>query len=205
MWLVGSNKMLRRTHLVDSNYSFIEKYDDALSSDECNQLISYFENCDNKGKGAVTLYGESVINEKMKKCIQLNAPSFADKNILSEIILRSLIPCVKKYFKKNDYLTHWLGGRLGIDNIFAFKKFVSEDDGYKAWHTEHGPKKISERFLVWNFYLNDAKSGTEFMHYPNMDAKAGRCVIWPSGFTHMHRSMPNKSLKYIVSGWISFV
>ena len=51
---------------------------------------------------------------------------------------------------------------------------------------------------------NDAKSGTEFMHYPNMDAKAGRCVIWPSGFTHMHRSMPNKSLKYIVSGWISF-
>ena len=42
---------------MDSNYSFIEKYDDALSSDECDQLISYFENCDNKGKGAVTLNG----------------------------------------------------------------------------------------------------------------------------------------------------
>ena len=70
---------------MDSNYNFIEKYDDALSHEECNTLISYFENCDNKGKGAVTLYGKPVLNEKIKKCIQLNAPSFADKNILSDL------------------------------------------------------------------------------------------------------------------------
>ena len=54
------------------------------------------------------------------------------------------------------------------------------------------------------FYLNDA-SGTEFMHFPTVDAIMGRCIIWPSAFTHMHRSAPNKGLKYIMSGWFSFI
>ena len=54
------------------------------------------------------------------------------------------------------------------------------------------------------FYLTDAKSGTEFMHYPTMSAKKGRCIIWPASFTHVHRSAPNKGVKYIISGWISY-
>ena len=53
------------------------------------------------------------------------------------------------------------------------------------------------------FYLNDA-SGTEFMHYPTVRAKIGRCVIWPAGLTHMHKSQINKGLKYIISGWIGY-
>ena len=54
------------------------------------------------------------------------------------------------------------------------------------------------------FYLNDAKSGTEFKHFSTVDAKMGRGIIWPATFTHMHRSESNKGLKYIVSGWMSF-
>ena len=70
------------------------------------------------------------------------------------------------------------------------------------WHTEQG-RRTANRIAVWQFYLNNAESGTEFMSYPTVNAKMGRCVIWPAAWTHVHRSAPNKGLKYIISGWIS--
>ena len=60
--------------------------------------------------------------------------------------------------------------------------------------------------MAWMFYLNNAKSGTEFRNYPTVGAKMGRCAIWPSGWTHVHRGgTPNKGLKYIVTGCISYL
>ena len=70
------------------------------------------------------------------------------------------------------------------------------------WHCEHGASN-SNRILAWMFYLNDAKSGTEFMNYPTVQAKRGRCVIWPAFWTHVHKGAPNKGLKYIATWWIS--
>ena len=87
------------------------------------------------------------------------------------------------------------------------------DSGYKAWHCEHAYAKeydslaeAPRRILAWMFYLNNAKSGTEFMQYPTVRARMGRCVIWPAGWTHVHRGViPNKGLKYIITGWVSLV
>ena len=63
----------------------------------------------------------------------------------------------------------------------------------------------SLRVLAWMFYLNDAKCGTEFMNYPTVSAKMGRLVIWPAGWTHLHKGVtPNRGLKYITTGWCSF-
>ena len=85
------------------------------------------------------------------------------------------------------------------------KKFEGEDGGFKIWHHEHGPNDaMSKRVLVWAFYLNNA-SGTDFMFYPNVSGKEGRCVIFPASFNYMHRSAPNKSIKYIATGWINYV
>ena len=59
----------------------------------------------------------------------------------------------------------------------------------------------SLRVLAWMFYLNDAKSGTEFLNYPKVKAKKGRGIVWPAFWTHVHRSEANKGVKYIVTGW----
>ena len=87
----------------------------------------------------------------------------------------------------------------------SFKRFDNEEDGFKKWHCEQGLGVTSTRILVWQFYLNNAKSGTEFLYYPTVKSKAGRCVIWPASITHYHRSQPNKGVKYIISGWWSFI
>ena len=94
------------------------------------------------------------------------------------------------------------------DDSYTFQKLVEKDDGYKVWHCEHGPSPndgINRRIMAWMIYLNDAKCGTEFMNYPTINAKMGRCVIWPAAWTHTHRGVcPNKGLKYILTGWVTY-
>ena len=100
----------------------------------------------------------------------------------------------------NNYI-----GRYKATDVYTFKKFEGNDGGFKLWHHEHGANDItSKRVFVWAFYLNDC-SGTDFMFYPNVSGKEGRCVIFPASFNYMHRSAPNKGIKYYVSGWISYV
>ena len=181
--------------------SFIGKYDNELSSYECEILIKQFEESP-KLEGHINRDGKSVLDPSVKKCRQLNQPRFSDKSIISNTILPHLISCLEKYKERYLALDHIFPGTF--DDAFAFKKYETEEDGFKAWHTEAGGSDTSTRILAWMIYLNNAKSGTEFMHFPKVRAKTGRCIIWPAGFTHVHRSEPNKGLKYVISGWISF-
>lgn len=185
------------------NPSFIEIYDRSLSTHQCQQLINIFEKSNDLTPGKVILNGNSIVNHDIKKSTELNGLKFSLRPDISDIIFPSLSKNIQSYnqkYKVLDDIERWK-----VDDDYTFKKFIDADDGYKVWHTEHGygPLK-SNRILVWMMYLNHAKSGTDFMYYPNVKSREGRCVIWPSGFTHFHRSSPNKGLKYIVSGWISF-
>ena len=189
-----------RSLVSNSNPSYIECYDDALTNEECRVLISLFE----KGKktpGYTYHHGERVVDSDTKKSLELDALNLYDGSSLSAIVYRALAPCINKYQEKYNNLNNisfW-----ECDSIFTFQKFESEHDGFKSWHTEQGAG-TTNRIAVWHFYLNDAESGTEFMSYPTVNAKMGRCVIWPAAWTHVHRSAPNKGLKYIISGWMSY-
>ena len=189
-----------RSLVSNSNPSYIECYDDALTEEECRVLISLFEKSE-KTPGYTYHHGERVVDSGIKKSLELDALNLYDGSSLSAIVYRALAPCINKYQEKYNNLNNisfW-----ECDSIFTFQKFESEHDGFKSWHTEQGAG-TTNRIAVWHFYLNDAKSGTEFMSYPTVNAKMGRCVIWPAGWTHVHRSAPNKGLKYIVSGWMSY-
>ena len=86
------------------------------------------------------------------------------KWILSERDITFLSSQTGKY-KCLSYVDDW----KYVDN-YNFKKFEYDDDGYKVWHTESGGSEVtSKRILVWTYYLNDAKSGTEFMNFPKMN------------------------------------
>ena len=180
--------------------SYIEKYDDALSSEECDALIEYF-NSNNICEGKVWSQGQPVVIPSHKKSIELSQATFTKHRFICDIIYPSLVKHTEKYVKNHKVLTGL--SKWKIDNDFSFKKFENTDDGFKVWHTEH-TISTPDRILVWMFYLNDAESGTEFEYYPKVNAKKGRLLIWPSFWTHYHRSEPNKGLKYIISGWYSY-
>ena len=185
-----------------SNPSFLGIYENALTSDECDLLIDKF----NKSKlipGTIYRGAETGVDSNVKSSIELDGPHFTDKSLISNVIDIRLRECTTKYaaqypapsFIPTD------SSQVVIDDDYTFKKFEGRDGGYKQWHCEHGIG-TSRRVLVWMFYLNNA-SGTDFLYYPTVRAKKGRCLIWPAGFTHTHKSSPNKGIKYIISGWIS--
>jgi uncharacterized protein YbdZ (MbtH family) len=192
-----------RSLVSNSNPSFIGIYDNALSKKECGMLISQFEKSpQSKGCQVNAVTGNLEIDTSLKQSMEIKSPDLSDNSIISNIIRPNLISCIKKYrseFSATGHISQWR-----YDDRCTFKKYETEDDGYKGWHTEAASIFTSKRMLVWMFYLNNAKSGTEFMNYSVVKGKEGRCIIWPSGWTHVHRSeLPNKGIKYIVSGWCS--
>ena len=182
--------------------SFIEIYDNVLTKKECDIVISQFEKCDKIREGGLSKEGHFTIDRGYKQCLELPDLKFSDGDIISNIVKKGLLECMSQYKKKYSglyYISKW-----SYNNRYNFQKYETKEDGFKSWHSEHGPGLSSHRMLAWMIYLNNAKSGTEFMYHSNVNAKRGRCVIWPSGFTHCHRGAPNKGLKYIVTGWVSF-
>ena len=183
---------------IEDGVTFIELYDDALSSDNCDKLIEYF----NTHPQSAGMVGNQIVDPFEKKSTELMNSLFSFHSFPYQLISSTLKEHTEKYIEKYPplkYMRKW-----GIEDGFTLKKFEGEDEGYKAWHTEHSTD-FPLRILVWMFYLNDAQSGTEFLNYPTIEAKKGRLVIWPAGWTHYHKGVtPNKGIKYIMSGWYSF-
>ena len=191
--------------LFHRNPDFIEIYDNALSKKECEILINQFEKSDKVVQGVTS----SGYNFDYKKCLELYC-NLNEDNVINNILKPKLFSHIKKYTKKQ----HFSDSKGALNRIFHWKyseyfqiqKYDGENDGYKDWHCEHGPHgENSRRILAWMFYLNDAKSGTEFAYFPTVNAKAGRCVIWPAFWTHLHKGViPNKGIKYIATGWYEY-
>ena len=179
--------------------NFIEIYDDALPSENCDKLIEYLNN----NPQAPGMVGDHEVDPIEKKSTELKDSLFSSHPLSFQLISSTLKEYTDKYVEKYNELNHmedW-----GVDDSFTLKKFEGEDEGYKVWHTEHGIT-YPYRILVWMFYLNDAQCGTQFYNYPQIESKKGRLVIWPAGWTHYHKGVtPNKGIKYIISLWYSFI
>ena len=185
--------------------SFVEIYDHALTDEQCDGLIDAFESPrTNKAEGVSINEGKTYVNPTVKKDMEMCLTQFSVPTYVTNTITPVLVEHISQYVDK--YPSIGSIGDMGLSDTYSFQKYTDETDGYKSWHTEAGNCiEAAIRVLVWMFYLNDAKSGTDFYHQGRVKAKKGRLVIWPAGFTHMHRSqLPNKGLKYIITGWTSF-
>ena len=80
--------------------------------------------------------------------------------------------------------------------------------GYHIWHTENMSRSSCQRVLTYTLYLNDVEEGgeTEFLYYgKRIKPTAGTVLLWPAGFTHVHRGNPPLSgEKYIMTGWMEY-
>lgn len=184
--------------------TYIGIYDNALTKKECEILINQFEKLPHS-QGGFSRNGVFTVDYNSKKSIDVDNLRLSDNSTVSNIIKCRIKECLKKYIREYPLVNRNLQ-RWGLEEQYNFQKYETEEDGYKNWHTEAGGYATSYRILAWMFYLNNAKSGTEFMRYGKVSAKMGRGLIWPAAWTHVHRSViPNKGLKYVVTGWGAFV
>lgn len=80
--------------------------------------------------------------------------------------------------------------------------------GYHVWHDERCEWGVDHRQVVWMIYLNDMPEGeaeTEFYYQKlRLNPKAGRVVLWPAAYTHVHRgNIVFSQNKYVLTGWFS--
>tara|TARA_B100001996_G_scaffold280900_1_gene221339 strand:+ start:694 stop:1263 length:570 start_codon:yes stop_codon:yes gene_type:complete len=182
--------------------NFIEQYDDIISVDECNALISLFQQDNRCHPGMVGDMGR--IDKSVKDSMDLTV-KFDDQEEYNTIIRTPLTDAINQYVSKYYYLNDLSAWTLNNGyNVQAYK----EGGGFGLLHCEKQGKSnfTTDRLLAWMIYLNDAKSGTDFPYQGvTLQPKAGRCCIWPAYWTHPHRGVvPNRGLKVIATGWCCF-
>jgi len=173
---------------------FIRIYEDRIPLELSNELIKWFDTASTSGR-MVRRKGPNIADTQI-------AVDGARKDFVDNVYA-CLGPCLEEYAEDFPFLQ----GQDLMSSLCVMQRSVPlTGDGYHRWHSERFGMNTVERVLAWTIYLNDVTEGgeTEFLYQgKRVDAKHGRIVIWPAGWTHVHRGNPPLSnTKYILTGWV---
>tara|TARA_B100000963_G_scaffold338003_1_gene334475 strand:- start:655 stop:1269 length:615 start_codon:yes stop_codon:yes gene_type:complete len=149
------------------------------------------------------LTSKPYIDDKTKKCTQLQVVSNTQELTLYNIHLQAILDDYKQKYKWADQVKYY-----GVVDDMSIQHY-KPGEGFYRWHMENtGVAETVYRHLVFMTYLNDVENGgTEFYYFPDLkiQARKGLTLIWPAGWTHTHKGViSNVDEKYIITGWYSF-
>lgn len=192
---------------------FIGVYDNMVSKEYCQELIEYFEWCmkNNRTHGRSSDSESEGLRKKDFSVglnpLDYNSIAFTDQQLTGFI----------SEFNKGFWDEAWTHYRNTFQvlneipqyTIYTYKiQRTNPTGGYHVWHHENGSVNFSRRHSVYLLYLNDVEEGgeTEFLYQSRrVEPVAGRCVVWPASWTHLHRGNPPlKGTKYIMTGWLEY-
>lgn len=171
--------------MIDTQ-NFILQQDDFLNEEECGEIIDFFHSKPDH---------HNIVSEHYRRDTALEA---AFHNSFEDIKYNLDKQLQQEIYKYNNEF--WLPQTTF--NITGYKIQKSQGGGgFTGWHHE----TQGSRYAAWMIYLNDCNSGhTEFKFQKlSFIPKRGTLLIWPAGWTHLHRGSPKlKSDKYVITGWI---
>jgi len=179
---------------------FITIYENAISLENCKKWIEYIDYLRKEG---LILQENSKLHERDHETLNFSNDDGYDLTS-SDKLVRSFLPSIKKYV--DNYLQDY--SLLGESNFLLYDvkaKRIPVAGGFHKWHYENASHESATRRFVVQAYLNTIKEGgeTEFL-YQNKRIKAvqGTLLIWPAGYTHVHRGNPPIGQdKYILTSW----
>jgi hypothetical protein len=192
---------------------FIGVFANTLDHKTCDYFIKHFENMKKLGftysrtKQEVLGFAKKDESLSLLKpdSISMAAPTGAGVNPHFDHFYNSFWQRYQEYREQYGALAMCAEHNM----IQAKLQKTLPTEGYHVWHLESSTINTSARVLVWMIYLNDVKDGgeTEFLYQSmRVSPKKGTLVIWPAGFTHLHRGNPPLSgEKYIMTGWLEYV
>jgi hypothetical protein len=190
------------------NPDFIGIYDNAVSSDNCKEIIKWFGTEPLKRGTVMYEDGTGRIDTRVKSDWEVDdsyKTLFSNNSFVDIIIRDALIkytPVYSESYPSIDYIDPW-----NVCNVYNIQKY-DPGDGYHALHCENCNEATLHRVMAWMIYLNTItdEGGTYFSSYDKtLEAKEGRLVIWPAFFTHTHKGVVSKTqTKYIATGWFSY-
>ena len=185
---------------------FIGIYDESVPVELCNVFVENWEEA-KKNRTMIDLSGEE--NVSRNPVARKDEAAFVyptSSTILPrppvEQYFEFLRECFECYIKRYSIL---FAGPI-YNDVFKIHK-VRKSEGYHIWHYEKSSAEFLDRMMAYMTYLEVPKKGgeTEFLHQSlRIDPVVGRTLIWPTGFTHMHRGlMPLDGEKMYITGWFN--
>ena len=194
--------------------TFIEEIDNHFNKEFCSQVVASFEILINEGYFVVTNGSDYGKLNRDDISVFLPDRSTKEKGIDTRN-LHGFLPdnWIKDYsFLLVDAVNHYIK-KYGLNDVKLFlqqTKFhqVLKGQGYHQFHFENCYQENSNRVIVFMTYLEIPKEGgeTEFLYQnKRIVPKVGTTVIWPAGFTHMHRGNPVlEGRKSYLTGWFAY-
>jgi prolyl 4-hydroxylase len=175
---------------------FIGIYDESIPIELSEMfVVNYEEAKKNRTIIDLTKENETKVIEHLDPLKRMDEVAFVTP-LFSTIYPR---PPVDAYFKfLNKCLKRYVE-KYGIEfkgtvynDIFKIHK-VRKSEGFHSWHYERAIPSTIDRIMAYMTYLEAPKEGgeTEFLHQSlRIKPIVGRTLIWPAGYTHMHRGNP---------------
>lgn len=192
---------------------FIGTYRNVYPDDFCEHLINSFEEIESGTNCIIKTRQQEdprvPKNEKDDKHMFLDLttlafPEWRGKGPIN-MIWKGLQVCFEEYVKQYDHL---------LDNHISAHALkmqrTNPGQGYHIWHHENNGYEDRHRCLAFSIYLNDIDDAgeTEFLYLRRrIKPERNMCVIWPAGFTHVHRGnvVHGTKSKYIITGWFYYI
>ena len=191
---------------------FIYRRENALSDSLCRSFIETFEtDTENQTRGSVNIRGDVIKDYPGKQSTDISFIPNDLKRPRWKYLLTELISVLESC--KDDYEQQFYRGMEMLDpweihHIFNMQRYLP-GEGYSEYHCERAGEVAGHRMGVWMIYLNDVhdRGWTEFYYQQHYEkAEAGKLIIWPSDWTHLHRGIVSHTeTKYILTGWFSWV
>ena len=201
---------------------FIGLYKNAVPIELCNNFIEWFElikksnitYSSREDNSAMPLFNRKDEVVSIPPLLQNEHLQTGDAELRQEYFpegkfLYNFWPCLDTCFQ--DYAKEYSMDFPIVSHTFKMHR-VPPKQGYHVFHIEQmyykGREYFMDRVAAWMVGLQPADEGgeTEFLHQSKrVKLEQGSILIWPAGFTHMHRGNPPlKGIKYYLTGWFEF-
>jgi len=188
---------------ITSDRDFIVEVEELLDADTCRALIEGFERSSDVRDGRVFHMDHGDESNTDKVSLDLPIPTdgaWADLHArVHGAVSEAILAVLPRY------------PSLQVDTLgstgYKIQKY-RRDEGHFTWHVDAFGPMAESRLLALIAYLNDVEEGgeTEFHHQERAVApRAGRAILFPTAWTHMHRgTVPRSGDKYVISSFFAF-
>lgn len=184
---------------------YIKVYDDILTKEECEYILSEYKNSQEWHAGTI---GENNQNDKsVRNCDNIGisvkeiiGANYETRKKIDDLVCKHAGRSLHKYiedFPDNNFLQY-------INSDSGYELLRYNEGGLYKQHTDAGKKA---RTLSLSFSLNDDYTGGEFAFFDReikIKTKPGSVILFPSNFMYPHEIMPvTKGTRYSIITWFN--
>jgi len=182
--------------------------EDFISKELCEDIIQRFENEPQKEQSLIGDGTGLVLDLERRNSIQINLEDMKDTAYIEhdlrnkfkdalDIYKKKFCDYFKRYGENPDFINHVMfSGRPFELSDFVVQRVKPET--HFRWHTDEHPR-IAHTCII---YLNDLElsdgGATEFACGRKVQPKAGKLLLFPGGWSNVHRGCLVHKHKYMI-------